>query len=844
MENTRAGDLIKQAQLMRQIEELQLTKKNLTERLSQLVKFNANKLIESISDDYLSQFFCRAKQKVLHADRAGLLILPACLNKYDSYDKIPRGRKHEPAEDDEAMETAHNEPDLVFDAEGRYALHALKAAKQRNQVLLKKIEAYQNNFEKILGLVEEYFQDRVTTDNRIKEFENKIKELVLAYNDQSVIADNFATQLAFFKNLEGLSKIEDGVLEELESMYLRNLGLVNREKAKRFYQDKISKLESQLGVQSSSIDDVKNGISEAKKLDFEEINRQLRDLEIPMQPEQLMKLDELKRDILAQFTAGIDKIDVELTEATKRIDDSELNYRKRVSEKSHKIIPKNQAEKPKKAGKRSRENSISSVGPQWRSPKSASKLDFGKTLDELTIDSNAFITKKDQAEEIYHTPTTPNGVDRKTRADLKPGKKKSLSTNMFETSSENAKYQSLTPKSDPRRGSQERATGQNKENSLSFALSKEESVIITEKEAIKSSAKKPPISRSYCRTEEDVDRSANSKLDCSLSKTIIGKTDFEASGRNQDTANFLSSSPGTKFRSNSKLGLANLTKSLRLPTGKEGYFENMTKTDPSPRELTQTSSPYGGDMGKSKQRSNQKDKNVLKTEPSFRKLAASPHQRGKTSLEGFFATEQSIAMSYATLRNKRKNQQILFNQSVADSFEKSLDGFGGLGKEESKTFDCRTPISKNNKSMDRDTKVSPFRVSSAKDISKTLRTQGHGSGGKSEMLSSGKKGIDMQLNNLDHEALLLTLTNIEQNESLFTNSMFTMKDRNDETVNLTGSSKLFGNMQDSPTQQLKNIDLNITRAMQEQDSNKPEESVVEGKKRRPRAQRVKSTIQQ
>lgn len=860
VENTRAEDQVKQAQLVRQIEDLQGKKKQLTEKLNQMMKLNVTRLAAAITDDYIAQFFSQAKQRSLHVDGAGMLLLPQTLSKYDHFDKTLQSK--EGFFGDEASETRniHHELDLIFDAEGRYALYALKAIKNENRALTRKFDVYKTNIDKVLAHFAECYAKQRAAEAQTEEYEKRLRDVINEHNTRSGELDRVTKELGLYKNLEGMTEIKDSELDELERVFWRNLDLIKTEKARRIYQTKISTLETRLGIQSTLPGGSISSKSTSKLLDADEIIESIKTNVYTPELDQ-QKLDELRNNIIDRFSSGIEQIDLELVELSKAADDSELDLQKRAAELLLRKSSKKKSDDSTHMNTKNQEGYgySSRMTSQRQSPTNRNKLDIGRSLDDLNFESNAFLTRRSNAPSVTNEiqsegPEEDDITPLPSREKRNQSIEEETGTNhkIAEMFADSVRFHSLTPDTkfpggidDDSHDSLATTNPQTKENSMYIKPSKEDTWHTAGKENAKVSAMKPPINRNLFRAGEE-----NEKVHLTDSKPKMGnfmeakptklsfeQNDFEESFDQPEPKN---RSHSTNFGRHAKQTLASLTKSLKMTSAPDSYLENSSycseSYESSPRECEQTNPP---DSEYKKPRASSKDKTSsahkkstpTKQDAFMKKSTASVHKRSKTPADSLFGGK-SLLKTFTPLRLERRSQKDPFNQS-GENFEKSFERFTDSRKEESKGTDSRAPLLEKNRVVEPERRPASALATPKEFISiqkpGEIRPNNRGEAREREG----------DLSRFGQENEFFNMTNIEhEQETMFTNSIWTNKEEFDGAF--AESAKRIQNEFESPGY-AQSGDAYYGNTAQEGSINALS---GEGKKRRPRAQRIRNPSQQ
>lgn len=385
MENARAEDQTKHVQVLRQLDDLQNQKKQLTEKLNQMMKFNFKKMADSLPDDYLRRVFAQARQKSLHFDQVGTLMLPEALSKYDSYSlnvALPSTSKKGKTREENAKLLKKCD----FE-ENKVLLQALKASKAKEEILQKKLKLYERNFADILNEIGKHINLQPAVLTVIPErVEANLREIVELYNSQLEQSDALLTKLNLIQDLQGVGEVSDEALEEIEKNYLKNLDLVKSEKAKRLYKNEIKELRHKLDIEDPLLrtSNSENAFT-SLKLNAEELIATIQQTLLHSQPQQMKfgrnDLDELRLNLMGLFNKGIEKIEEELQALNRRAYDSESASAKKNSDlrntKNHKLC-ETEGMSPGKKGRKLENKGF--------------ELDMVQSVDDINFEASIFLS--------------------------------------------------------------------------------------------------------------------------------------------------------------------------------------------------------------------------------------------------------------------------------------------------------------------------------------------------------------------------------------------------------------------------------------------------------------------
>ena len=345
---------------MRQIDDLQYQKSRLMEKMTNMCKVQLTKFTENMPEEELKIFFDQVQEKLIYFKKVGLLFNCNKLNKYDKTNRVSRGLKdsnskiksQSPLErknsqgfnvlkkelrkgdfsSDEDEPINKTSQDLVFDAQGKFALQAYKSMKKQNILLLKKIDLLEENFKNLMRNYMDKYDSIIFQQHKTEVRERKLKEISEKYCEEIDYESKIDKELNLYKNLEGIEKLSNSELSELEKHYFQKLDQIKNEKSLRMYKSEINTLRSQL---SMPLLEIANLAETQDKYTFKKqeiksytLNENLDidsgDNELHTENFQTFKTYKLLSEeevIWNAFTAVFEPINKEIAEATKIVED-------------------------------------------------------------------------------------------------------------------------------------------------------------------------------------------------------------------------------------------------------------------------------------------------------------------------------------------------------------------------------------------------------------------------------------------------------------------------------------------------------------------------------------------
>ena len=718
-----------------------------------MMRVNLNQLRGSIPGDYLTRFFTQVKRNTVHLDRAGDLILPNCLTKYysTSITNSDAGRT-------DGKLDLNRDLRLVFDAEGRFAVQALKVAKKQHPLLLKKVELYKNNFEAIVEEFAGLFELQSETSNKVKYLEQKLKEIVEVHNQQVDEIDVLNTNLDLFCQLKGIADVETYDLEEMEKIFLRNLDIVKNEKARRHYLSKIKTLEANLGVQETGHNESqKENAAEKKKLSFQEIIQggQLTDESLVSRNN--FEIEELKIKLIGQFNQGIESLDAEMSQAAREVDQAELILRDRERE-----LKKEQFIRIEGRGSFKAPASESST-PRPRLSKSklrSPKLDIGKSLESMSLDSEAVLSRRASSQ----TPTV-------------------------KCFTKTCKDGETSPFS--RRSEKSERVNRHKEELNEVSAGKNNAQFSKSGKKLKALKRSVERAKSKSQTTTNPQTKENSMIAKTNNNSIHSDSGIFEKEQHLSFGHQEQKSQGTEQKGgHNQITKLKLTSPMNPSATQDRYFEEFSLCADSfdcqsPRRLDLSPDPgpvvhFENKLPKTEAFGAQKE-NMAAKSGSFTKKKQTISSTPKLSENSLGLVDKSLLKTYTPIRLEKALQKHCLNKSV-DITEKKQGTANEVRKEElqaaenklnpskSKTDGTKAKTTVKLVTPEKSSKIAKLGATALQQLAPQLIVS------TTKEIKSGERSM-----NQSGEADSLNVTHIEPNETFFTNSIFTIKGENNES---------------------------------------------------------------
>jgi len=380
LENARHEDYIKNAQLHRQIEELQMQKAKLIEKVENLSKFQIMKMSQSIPNDEISEFFKQAKERLIYFDKVGVIFNSKKLKKYDIVKtestaslaaKVRNFEKRRSTElssrrlselptaevDPELIEDLPVNPRIITESVNKFSLAALKSSKHQVSVLQKMIEKLYANLEQASRRNLNNYDNFLIYFAKAELRKKQLKDLANDFNDQLEEKKKLKAKLDLYKDLKRIEDLNDAELNDLEAHFWKKLDEIKMEKCRRLYARQLQELKSYTGKSPSplrrrahaDIDPIEP-VNFTFDSDFEEFGDSRFEIELILNDDNI-RAEKLQAEENAFFRVayeGIKELDAELAESKRIANETEAFFKEKNEEKLR--LERRQRNKSEKKG--------------------------------------------------------------------------------------------------------------------------------------------------------------------------------------------------------------------------------------------------------------------------------------------------------------------------------------------------------------------------------------------------------------------------------------------------------------------------------------------------------------
>jgi hypothetical protein len=451
-ESNRQEDQHNNHNLHRQIEDLQYQKSKLIERLSNMSKLQLGRFAEHIPEDELKQFFEQAQSQMIHFKKAGILFTSKRMQKYEKrLNKATKeaaqngkNRSSSPFETrknsnctgasgsksntklnnveltDDEENGGKTAQEAMFDAQGKFALQAVRAFKRQNNILLRKVISLEENFKNLMRKYLDANDKVLTYQQKAEKRRMKLKDVGNKFYEEIDENIDLSKELFLYKDLTGVSDLSDSELADMERHFFEKLDALKSEKMRREYKKEINSLRAQLKIQAMESPTV-DRTSDRKIIKKEDMRAYLmmenvdyeEFPEINMQTnfEQYKQYKRLVEEeaLITYFKSIIEPINQELAEASKIVEETDPQVRRPDTVIKIADIEKALKKKEVKSAKK-------------KTQESSFKLDVATNIMDYNVEFQKYANldflkysdKKDSSakdHKISHTPSISTQID-------------------------------------------------------------------------------------------------------------------------------------------------------------------------------------------------------------------------------------------------------------------------------------------------------------------------------------------------------------------------------------------------------------------------------------------------